>query len=692
MIFIGRKNIKLFKLFLVSPILEKTLMILFIIFLPLIAFYPEDFSNYTNYDLSVSITNTFNETYFSSMSSKNDFYFWVRNYVIPNYYTSEITPNMPIRSIRLRQYRYPCQLSDFSSHCFQMLKNLNEGNDPYFPLNFGANTCIFHSCEEFQYRYDEYNNDEVQGQFGLYPMFGYRAEIGLDESTALSNLNKLEINNWIDNRTIALLLEANYFNYWKEKYVVFRGLLEFQGERVIKNTFNFYTFTYYYDQNMILFIFLIFVIQAFLYIFKIMFEMTMICNRILALGQMAFIASQFTFIVLFSIEITYLNKASPEAQALSPSLFIDMYYIAQIDNYCKFMLFTIFIFYPFKVFQLISWSKYLSFLVKFWVTIYRTLPGIFLYFVIIMLITLSWSLGYLVIFQDYLPQFRNYGSSILSLFTVDFGSLDTLDYNLLTGTYNDLFFFLYFYQGLIYVLICVYFFAVLSDLFNRSATLEYNQPSPNDKETHEKLEEMEFKFDRFIKELRKEFNKDKKDSDDNNLFSHNQNKILIWLDCSKGLFTVYEEVMLELRDSEVQCRRFIHKEEVIQFLDYLFKLKPNLLSFRAGERFRIVAENYTNFNNQGDWRSVELLIDWLKHVGCRVPILIYSDVKLERDVLIYLKKKYPSILFVYEKVHLIRYCSMNDSIFAFYEGLNKQDNKERIDEGDSFTDEESFFE
>lgn len=692
MIFIGRKNIKLFKLFLVSSFLEKFLLLLFIIFLPLIAFYPENFSTYSDLDLSESLLISFNEKNFSKISNKSEFYTWAREYVIPSYYTNAVTPNMALKSIRFRQYRYPCNLDDTSSECLEKVKNYKENAQSFLPQNLQSISCVYSSCEEFQWRYVEEGSDMVEGKLGSYPMFGFRVELGQDQINAQKNLNKLEKNNWIDSKTVGLLLEANYFNFWKEKYVIFRGLLEFHGEKhIVQNTFSYNIVTYYYNSNVILFIFLMFVIQTFLYLFKIMFEMTIICNRIMALGQISHLGCQLAFIIVFSIKLTYLNKDSPENQANSIKDFIYLYNIAVLDNFCKFMLFLIFIFYPFKIFQLISWSKYMSFLVKFWVTIYRTLPGISLYFILISLIVLSWGLGFMIIFQDFLPQFRDYGSTILSMFTIDFGSIGDYDLQLLAGTFNETFYFIYFLQCLSFVLIIVYFFAILSDLFHRSATLEYNQPSPNEKETQEKLEEMQFKFDRFIKELRKEFNKDKKDLDDN-LFSHNQNKILIWLDCSKGLFTVYEDVMIELTDYQVQCRRFIHKEEVIQFLDYLFKLKPNLLSFRAGERFRIVAENYTNYNNQGDWRSVELLIDWLKHVGCRVPILIYSDVKLQRDVLIYLKKIYPSILFVYDMEKLKRYCSMADSIYAFYEGLNKQENKDKIDEGDSFSEEESFFE
>ena len=691
MIFIGRKNIKLFKLFLVSPILEKLLLATFLIFLPLIAFYPESFSTYSNFDLSVNLLNSFNSSKFISLSSKTEFYSWVRNSVIPVYYTSKITPNMPLRSIRLRQYRYPCDPDSLTASCFEKIKNTEEGTDSFFPSKLINGNCVYSSCEEFQYRLEKITCDSVKGTFGTYPMFGYRVELGFDEVGALKNLEKLEENGWIDEKTVSLVLEANYFNYWRNKYVVFRGLVEFQGETAMKNTFMYGFFSNYPNNNVILFIFLIYVIQFLLFLLKILFEMTLICNRIIFIGQIGHLAIQFAFFILFSIKITYISKDTPESLAQSPNPFIYLYNIVLIENYCKFMLFLIFIFYPFKVFQLISWSNYMTFMVKFWVSIYRTLPGLSVYFVMIAVLVLSWSLGFMLIFQDFLIQFQDFGSSILSLFTINLGSVNLVDLQLLTGTFNEIYYFIYFIQCFFFFLIMVYFFAILSDLFHRSALLEFNQPSPSEKETQEKLEGMQFKFDRFIKELKKEFDKDKKDLEES-LFSHPQNKILIWLDCSEGILTLYEDVMQELKGFKVQTRRFIHTEEVIQFLDYLFKLKPNLLSFRAGERFRIVAENYRNSNSHGDSKSVDTLIDWLKHVGCRVPILIYSDTKMERDVQIYLKKKYPSILFVYDMGNLIRYCRMADSIYAFYESLNKQENREKVEDGDSFTDEESFYE
>jgi len=691
MIFIGRKNIKLFKLFLVSSILEKLLLLLFIVLLPLMAFYPEDFSSYTNFDLGVSLTQSFNSSQFFLIETKSDLYSWMNTSAVPAYYTSKITPNMPLQSMRLRQYRYPCDPNDLSSSCLDMIKSLKEGTDDFFPAGLDSTNCVYQSCDEFQFRIDTSTCDFVKGTYGNYPMFGFIVELGFNEADALNNLQKLENNGWVDDKTVALVVEANYFNYWKNRYMVFRGLLEFQGEIAIAQTFSFGSFCNYADTNVILFIFIIFVIQSVLFLFKIMFEMTMMCNRLICLGQISHLASQITFIVLFSIKLSYINKASPEARAASNIPFIALHEIVIIENYCKFTLFLIFIFYPFKIFQLISWCKYTTNIVKFWVAIYRTLPGISLFFILVAVLVLTWSLGFMIMFQDFIVQFQDFGSAILSLFTINFRAIDTTDFQLLTGTYNEIFYFIYFLQSLVFIMIIVYFIAILLDLFHRSALLELNQESPNEKETQEKLEEMQFKFDRFIKELKKEFDKDKKDFEDN-LFSHLQNKILIWLDCSQGVFTVYEDVKEELKGFKVQTRKFIHKEEVIQFLDYLFKLKPNLLSFRAGERFRIVAENYANSNNHGDSRSVDNLIDWLKHVGCRVPILIYSDVKLERDVQIYLKKKYPSILFVCDMMNLVKYCRMSHSIYTFYESLNKQENKEKVEEGDSFTDEESFFE
>lgn len=688
MIFIGRKNIKLFKLFLVSPILEKFLLLLYLVFLPLMAFYPEDFSTYTNFDLGISLTQSFGSTQFSGIENKSEFYTWAKTYIVPSYYTTKITPNMPLQGLRMRQYRYPCDPNDLSSNCIDMIKNVVEGADPFLPSILD---CVYKSCDEFMFRPDNTNSDYVSGSYGKYPMFGFRVELGLDEATAIHNLQKLEKNGWIDDRTVALVIEANYFNYWKNRYVVFRGLLEFHGGKVLTPTFSFGSFCHYYDRNVIIFLYVMFVIQSVLLLFKIMFEMTMICNRIICLGQISHLASNFAFIVLFAIKLSYINKSTPEARAASNLPFVLLHNIVLIENYCKFMIFVNFLFYPFKIFQLISWFKYTNFIVKFWVAIYRTLPGISLFFMLLAVLVLNWSLGFMIIFQDFIIQFKDFGSAILSIFTINFRSLDFNDLQLLIGTYNDIFFFIYFLQSFVIILIIVYFFAILTDLFYRSALIELNQESPNEKLTHEKLEEMQFKFDRFIKELKKEFDKDKKDLEDN-LFSHPQNKILIWLDCSHGFFTVYEDVREELKGFKVQTRKFIHKEEVIQFLDYLFKLKPNLLSFRAGERFRIVAENYANSNSHGDSRSVDNLIDWLKHVGCRVPILIYSDVKLERDVQIYLKKKYPSILFVCDKTNLVKYCRMNDSIYSFYESLNKQENRDKVDEGDSFTDEESFFE
>lgn len=68
-----------------------------------------------------------------------------------------------------------------------------------------------------------------------------------------------------------------------------------------------------------------------------------------------------------------------------------------------------------------------------------------------------------------------------------------------------------------------------------------------------------------------------------------------------------------------------------QFLESLFQLKPSLKTV-SYDKFRIVIEFYSA--GMGDKRFeisiIEEVVDYLRYVGCKVPVLIYSDIKLNK--------------------------------------------------------------
>ena len=81
------------------------------------------------------------------------------------------------------------------------------------------------------------------------------------------------------------------------------------------------------------------------------------------------------------------------------------------------------------------------------------------------------------------------------------------------------------------------------------------------------------------------------------------------------------------------------------------------------DKFRIVIEFYSA--GMGDKRFeisiIEEVVDYLRYVGCKVPVLIYSDIKLNKQMyqrVMQLKKKYLMLFFTNEIVEVRKFCKM----------------------------------
>lgn len=81
------------------------------------------------------------------------------------------------------------------------------------------------------------------------------------------------------------------------------------------------------------------------------------------------------------------------------------------------------------------------------------------------------------------------------------------------------------------------------------------------------------------------------------------------------------------------------------------------------DKFRIVIEFFSA--GMGDKRFeisiIEEVIDYLRYVGCKVPVLIYSDIKLNKQMyqrVMQLKKKYLMLFFTNEISEVRKFCKM----------------------------------
>ena len=92
-------------------------------------------------------------------------------------------------------------------------------------------------------------------------------------------------------------------------------------------------------------------------------------------------------------------------------------------------------------------------------------------------------------------------------------------------------------------------------------------------------------------------------------------------------------------------------------------MKPALKTSITYDKFRIVIEFYSA--GQGEKRfdiaTVEGVIDYLREVGCKVPVLIYSDIHLNKNMyqkVMQLKKRYLMLFLTNDFKELRRFCKM----------------------------------
>lgn len=89
------------------------------------------------------------------------------------------------------------------------------------------------------------------------------------------------------------------------------------------------------------------------------------------------------------------------------------------------------------------------------------------------------------------------------------------------------------------------------------------------------------------------------------------------------------ELKVESIPFEVVPIEFATVSKLKNFLESLFQLKPNLLTAYTLDKFRIVVEISQEMNPEMTLKafsSLERMIAHLTEFGCKVPVLLFSDV------------------------------------------------------------------
>lgn len=623
---INKRQIRFFKFILMSPQLEQISLFsyLFIFLLILLFFSTRNF--HSNYFSSPQKALTIqDQAYFLNNISIPRFLDYLSSQFQTNYLNSTNNYYKLLGGIRITQYRLnrPSQCYDlnsmarFSIDCNPFFANdWSDHQESLIELPQDKSLCIESSCLEFNVRYLDFGIRSTKWQ--TYPettLFVNLPLTGLQE-----NLEKLKENEWLsENETVCIVFEFNNIDLRFFNVISIQIYLEmpagFNNQITIK-THNLMMRT----NESILFLVIVptYLVIMILLSVKGIFELsyfsnkfTCVCNILTYLGNL-FLAvclvlenSQYQFIFFRDWPQNYsffLNKE-----------FLPLNNIVFYKKILDFMFFLCLIPYPFKLLELLTWYKGFQFIEKFINSLYRTLLGFSLYFFTFFIVCLSWSLGFYIFFRDYESDFDSFFHSLINfLFSktnfensknrMSFFSIEILKLNIKTMR----------------IAILGYFIAILVFCVFKASSFDYSHYYFNkDKELNEGLISISQKIDKFERKYLPNLQQD---------FNNKSMKIIVWLSSGNLSYTFQNEIIELCSKNDIKLLIFSEVSQIIQFMKYLFKLKPNL-AFQSESFFRIMLEfpqKDLEFNLKH-----EIILKWLQEYRSRAPVIIFSEKKFE---------------------------------------------------------------
>ena len=685
MALISKRHIKLVKLFLVSPLLEKILtssyLVIFLALLLKREFFMESFEvRYREKDISEQFSNQIDQ-----VQTQEDFINILQTYIPtkfidPKLATFKIFGDMRIFQIRAQIPNY-CFIKDitdidayektFSSECNPLVTTSNVAFSIPPP---DSSLCNSPTCSEFEAETD--SGFIVKSSYSKYPPTAFSFLLDRSDSTSFKEkLETIKTNGWLDEyKTKVIVFEMLLYEPRNKMMVSYQALFENFAHNVyqaklIKNTI----LTYTSRSTLLLTLTILFLINGILLLLKNVFELGIQENKIVHLAEIVTAGLQIVHSITFLTNTANFERTAIGSHDIHGLATLARFY--SVENLMTLMnvekiLFAVMIYtLPFKFFSFMTWSKYVQSFQKIASAIYRTLPSLVICIVFTFIMSIIWAVIFFTVLGNYNQRFESYASALLH-----FVFFEVSD-DIMTSKYQDMVFQslslnllpLYLLMSLMRYLLASYFIAVVVEAYNRSASFEFHQHTNYEMEDRLFMSEMIRKIEKFSKEsLPQTENAGKSNSD---------RKMLVWLSLSQNdednsdmMDTIYNR----LEENNIHLVQFYSLSEVIQFLKYLFKLKPNLLH-KSANQFRIIIDNNTltedNDGRVGKFQSqeqtldgdrIESLLNWLKYMGSRVPLMIYSPHSLKYEIMLKLRLKYTLLYFSKTVNNLTKFSTMQN--------------------------------
>ena len=84
--------------------------------------------------------------------------------------------------------------------------------------------------------------------------------------------------------------------------------------------------------------------------------------------------------------------------------------------------------------------------------------------------------------------------------------------------------------------------------------------------------------------------------------------------------------------NQIEFIEFENVSSLKPFLASLFQLKPTLIT-SSFDKLRVVIEVFGGHRNENtfDLQSIEEIVEYMREVGCKVPVLVFSDIEQSPD-------------------------------------------------------------
>ena len=642
---ISLKFIKYIKLCIISPAYDITINILIIILFFIISFLIQSQGiQLNNYQLTEMVSDIFKESTFRSIKAKSDYYNYIE-FLVNKLYEYDPLNNhnsipyyIPYGGIRLKKFS--------NTECTSKFNELKQSGRVCT-----TDECTLQLLNEFYSDkkcgrlFNEVNERESKAAFaflarrfeGKYSSYdleneGKNLDFTIDEYYASNTNNtKAFINEYIGNdddiKFIALLFNV-YFPYDDSYAIIIAGIeminshIEFNEPYFI---FNSSILNKVEIKNVGFFVILIlYMIAAVLNFIKVIYEMNI--KLIIPTHFIEFLDACGNFVLLTAIYIYLLSLKDIPIIEESNNIFIndniyrkefhDFYLVLTLRGYVILILSIIFLSMPIRIMSLLSWSPYISkYLIQFLEILFRMIPSLVVNTIVfIATIIPSIFLNYFL-YHSKITNFQNFFSAVL-FYTDIFNDMITIkeeekenngysikysisdsEYTLIFGIFQKI---IFLYAYLCFISSCV-------NSFERAAHIE------SKKEDDEIIKKME--------EIENILQKEEENYIDN---FKNLKKQILWINY-EAKNDIYNEILKKAKNM-LLCK---NSNQVISFLKYLFALKPMMQFKNLKNELCIVIQYQSNnpIDNQSSKinkiDNIQVLLEWLDFVGCKIPVLIY---------------------------------------------------------------------